>query len=101
MKKPEPSDQGGDEAKKSQKAKTLSDVVKGLKIEDELETANPNKSRDELETTGSVRMLDSEMLNQLKAKQKEGQQKRRQHRDNKGAGKGRTSRQADQKGRGA
>ena len=40
IKKLKPSDQGGDEAKKGKKAKTWSDVVKGLKIEDELETAS-------------------------------------------------------------
>ena len=40
-------------------------------------------------------MFDSETLNQLKDKRKEGQQKRRQHRDSKGAGKGHTSKQAD------
>ena len=76
-------------------------MVKGLKIDDELETGNLDKSGDELETIDLVRMFDLETPNQLKAKWKKGQQKRRQHRDNKGARKGRTSRQADQKGQGA
>ena len=57
-------------------------------IEDELETANSDKSGDESKTTDSVRMFDSETPNQLKAKRKKGQQKKRQHRDNKGARKG-------------
>ena len=70
--------------------------MKGLKIEDELETANSSKSEDKLETADSVRMFDSETPNQLKAKRKEG----RHHWDKKGAGKGLTSRQADGKGRG-
>ena len=60
---------------------------KGLKIEHELETTNSDKSRDGLETNDSVRMFDSEMPNQLKANWKEGQHKRGQHHDNKGAGK--------------
>ena len=65
----------GDEANKGEKAKskTWSDVVKGLKIEDELETSNSDKSGDELETTNSVRMFDLETMNQLKAKRKKGQ----------------------------
>ena len=36
------------------KSWTWSDVVKGLKIEDELETTNSNKSRNEPETAESV-----------------------------------------------
>ena len=95
IKKLKPSDQGGDEAKKGKKAKTWLDVVKGLKIEYELETTNSDKSRDKLEIVDSVWMFDSETPNQLRAKRKKGQQKRRQHRDNKEAGKGRTSIQAD------
>ena len=99
----EPAEQGGDEAKKGKKAKnkTWSDVVKGLKIEDKLETTNSYKSGNESETAGSVRMFDSETPNHLEAKQKKWQRKRRQHRGNKGAQKGCTSKQADQKGRGA
>ena len=58
--------------------------MKGLKIEDELETANSDKSRGNgSETADSVRMFDSETPNQLDAKQKKGQRKRRQQRDNK------------------
>ena len=73
----------------------LSNKGEKAKIEDELETTNSDKSGDESETA------DSETPNQLKAKRKEGQQKRPQHHDSKGAGKGRRSRQADQKDRGA
>ena len=57
--------------------------MKGLKIKDEFETANSDKSGDELETADSVRMFDSETPNHLDAKQKKGQRKRRQQRDNK------------------
>ena len=45
-------------------------MVKGLKIEDELETSNSDKSGNESETVDSVRFFDSETLNQLKAKRK-------------------------------
>ena len=79
---------GGDEANKGEKTK------------DELETTSSDESEKRSEEVDSVQMFDSEMPNQLKAKRKKGQQKRHQHRDNKEAGKGRTSRQADQKGRG-
>ena len=43
---PKTAEQGGDNAKKGEKAnrKTWSDVVKGLKTEDELETANSVES---------------------------------------------------------
>ena len=84
-KEPKSANHGGDEGNKGEEAK----------IEDELETSNSDKSGDESETADSVRMFDSEMPNQLKAKRKKGQQKRRQHCDRMGAGKGRTSRQAD------
>ena len=57
MKRLESYDQGGDEAKKGKNVKTWSNVVKGLKIEDGLETANSDKSGDESETADSVRML--------------------------------------------
>ena len=90
-KEPKSSDYRGDEANKDEKAK----------IKDELETANSDKSRDESETVDLVQMFDSETSNQLKSKRMKGQQKRRQHRDSKGVGKGRTSRQAHRKGRGA
>ena len=46
--------------------------MKGLKIKDEFETANSDKSGDELETADSVRMFDSEAPNQLKANQRKG-----------------------------
>ena len=65
------------------KTKTWSVVVKGLKIEDELETTNLDKSGNESEIDDSVRMFDSETPNHLDAKQKKGQRKRRQQRDNK------------------
>ena len=66
-----------------------------------METANSDKSGDELETTDSVRMFDLETMNQLKARRKKGKQKKRQHRDNKGSRKDRMSRQDERKGRGA
>ena len=99
-KKPEPADQGGDETKKDKnaKTKTWSVVVKGLKIEDELETTNSDRNENESEIADSVRMFDLETPNQLEAERKEGQRKRRKHCDNKGVGKCRTSRQADRKG---
>ena len=67
------------------KTNTWSDVVKGLKIEEGLEIVNSEKSGNESETADSVRIFDSEMLNQLEAKRKKGQRKRHQHRDIKGA----------------
>ena len=99
----ESAEQGGDEAKKGEKAKTKtwSDVVKGLKTEDELETTNSDESENELERADSVRLFDLETPNQPKATRRKGQRKRRQYRDNKGVEKGRTSRKADRKGRGA
>ena len=95
-----PAKHGGDEANKGEKAKTETwyNVVKAVKTKDELEIANSNESGNRSEAANSVRMFDSGTPNQLKAKRKKGQQKRHQHRDNKGAEKGRTSRQADQKG---
>ena len=99
MKRLEPSDQGEDEAKKGKKAKTWSDVVKDLKIEDELVTANSDKSEDESETVDSVRMFDSDTLNQPRPKRKRRQQEKRQHRNSRRADKGRVSRHADRKGR--
>ena len=70
-------------------------MVKGLKIEDKLETANSDKSGNESEKVDSVEQLDSDEPYYLKAKRTKGKQKRRQHRDSKVAGKGRTSSQAD------
>ena len=78
-KEPKSIEHGGDEANRSEKAKT----------------------EDESETVDSVWMFDSETPNQLKAKRKKAQQKRRQHCDSKGAGKGCTCREADRTGRGA
>ena len=83
------------------KTETWSDVVKGLKTKDELETTNLDESENRSEEADSVQMFDLETPNQLKAKWKKGQHKRRQHCDNKGAGKGHTSRQVDRKGQGA
>ena len=99
---PKSAEQGGDEAKKDEEAKTKSwsDVVKGLKTEDELETTNSDEGRNDSRTADLVQTFDSEMPNRLKAKQKKGQRKRRQYLDNKGAEKGRTSRQANRKGGG-
>ena len=69
----------------------MSDVVKVLKTKDKLEIANSNESKHRSEVTDSVRMVDSEMPNQLKVKRKKGQHKMRQLCDSKGVGKGRTS----------
>ena len=85
-KKLKPTNRGGDEA------------IKGEKTEDELETANSNERENRSKEAESVRMFDSDTRNQPRAKRKRGQQKKRQHRDNKGAEKGHVSRQADQKG---
>ena len=89
---------GKDDQEKA-KTKTWPDVVKGPKIEDELETPNSEKRGNESETTDSVEQFGSEESNHLKAKWTKGQQKRCQHRDNEVAGKGHTSRQTDRKGR--
>ena len=91
---------GGDKSKEGVKAKTKTwlDVVKDRKTEDEMEAANSSKSGNESEVTDSIEMFDSDMSNQPRAKRKKGQRKRRQHRDSKGAKKGHTSRQVDQKG---
>ena len=89
-KEPKPTKHGGD------------DAIKGEKTEDELETANSDESENRSKVAESVRMFDSDTLNQPRAKWKRRQQRRHQHRDNKGADKkGRVSRQADRKGRGA
>ena len=85
-KEPKPTKHGGDEA------------IKGKKTEDELERANSDERENRSEEAESVRMFDSDTLNQPRAKRKRRQQKKRQHRDNKGAEKGHVSRQADQKG---
>ena len=88
-KEPEPTKHRRDEANKGEKTK------------DDLETTNSDESENRSEKADSVQMFDSETLNQLKAKRKKRQQKRRQHYDSKGAEKGCTSRQANRKGRGA
>ena len=75
-------------------------MVKGLKVEDELEIANSNKRENESEIADSVEQLDSEKPNHLKAKLTQGQQKRPQQCDSNVARNGRTSSQADRKGRG-
>ena len=80
------------------KTETWSDVVKGLKTKDELETTNSDESENRSEETESVRMFDSDTLTQPRAKWKRRQQKKRQHRDNKEAEKGHVSKQADRKG---
>ena len=79
------------------RTQTWSNVVKGLKKEDELETANSDKRGNGLKTTDSVEQFDSEESNQLKFKRSKMQQKKRQHRDIEGTDKGLTSRQADRK----
>ena len=67
--------QGGGKAKKGRKARTwtYSKVVKSIKIEDKLETANSGKRENELEATNSVEQFDSEELNHLKDKRTRGQ----------------------------
>ena len=57
-KEPKAADHGGDEA------------IKGEKTEDELETANSNERENRSEVAESVRMFDSDMLNQLRPKWK-------------------------------
>ena len=52
--------------------KTKSVVVKGLKIEDELETAYLDERKIESKEFDSIKMFDSDMTNQLKAMRKKG-----------------------------
>ena len=85
-KEPKPTMHGGD------------DAIKGEKTEDKLETANLDESENRSEEAESVRMFDSDTLNQPRPKRKRRQQEKRQHRNNKGVVKGRVSRQADRKG---
>ena len=54
------------------KTRMWSDVVKGLKIEDELETTNSDKSGNESEAVDSVEQFDSEEPNHLKANRMKG-----------------------------
>ena len=56
-----------------------SDVVKGLEIEEKLETTNSDKSGNGSETADSVEQFYSEETNHLKAKLSKGRQKRRQY----------------------
>ena len=77
------------------------DAIEGEKTEDKLETANSDESKNRTEGAESVRMFDSDTLNQPRPKRKRRQQEKRQHRNNRRADKGRVSRQADQKGRSA
>mgnify|MGYP000364908137 CR=1 FL=1 len=74
------------------------DTIKGEKTKDKLVTANSDERENRSEEAESVRMFDSDTLNQLRPKRKRRQQKKRQHRNSKGAVKGRVSRQADWKG---
>ena len=88
-KEPKSTKHGGDEA------------IKGEKTEDELETANSDDNKNHSKETESVRMFDSDTLNQPMAKRKRRQQEKHQHHNRKRDGKGRVSRQADRKGRSA
>ena len=77
------------------------DAIKGEKTEDELETANSDESENRSEGAESVRMFDSDTLNQPRPKRKRRLQEKRQHRNGRRAAEGRASRQADRKGRSA
>ena len=66
--KPEPTKKGGGKAGKTE-TRTWADVMKGLEVENELETANSDKSSNESEAA------DSEDQNQLEAKQTRRQRK--------------------------
>ena len=72
-KEPKPTNHGGDEAKN------------GEKTEDELETSNSDDSENQSDEAELVRMFDSNTLNQPRAKWKRRKQRRRQHRNSKGA----------------
>ena len=61
-------DRGSRHQKMKVKTRKWFDVVKGLKIEDELETANSNKSWNKSKAHDSEEVFDSEEPNQLKAK---------------------------------
>ena len=82
------------------KHQTWSDVVKGLKKEDELERTNSDKTGNG-SNTRFVEKFDSDESNHLKVKWMKGRRKRRQHHDIEGAKKGLTSRQANRKCRDA
>ena len=74
------------------------DAIEGEKTEDELETANSDESENRSEVADSVRMFDSDTLNQPRPKWKRRKQEKRQYRNNRRAEKGRGSRQDDRKG---
>ena len=76
-------------------------AIKGEKTEDKLDTGNSDESKNQSEDVESVRMFDSDTLNQPRPKRKRRQQEKRQHHNNRRAEKGRVSRQADRKGRSA
>ena len=77
------------------------DAIEGEKTEDKLETANSDESENRSEVPESVRMFDSNTLNQLRPKRKRRQQEKCKYRNSRRADKGRESRQADWKGRSA
>ena len=85
-KEPNPAKHGGDEASKGERPKTS--------WRQPTRTNSENRS----EEAESFRKFDSDTPNQLKAMRRKRQRKTHQHRDNKGAEKGRMSRQADRKG---
>ena len=64
-------------------------TIEGEKNEDELETANSDESENRSEGADSVRMFDSDTLNQPRPKRKRRQQEKRRHRDSRRADKGR------------
>ena len=78
--KTEPTKKGGVKTGKTE-TWMWSDVVKGLKIGDELETTNLHKSGNESKTTDSVEMFDLEEPNYLQAKGQGSRQVDREGRD--------------------
>ena len=66
-----------------------------------METAYSDESENRSEEAESVQMFDSDTPDQPTAKRRRRQQEKRQHRNSKGAVKGRVIRQADRKGRSA
>ena len=90
-------EQEGDTTKKGGKAKnnTWSDVVNGLKRDDELEITNSGESGSEREMFDSIVIFDSDTPNGMRAKQRRRHRKMHQHRESKGGKKGHMRRQAD------
>ena len=80
------------------KTETWSDVVKGLKTEDKLETANSDKSGSGSETADLVEQFDSDEPNHMSVKRTKRQRKICQHRDNERANQGLMSKHANQRG---